>query len=256
MLKVDQFSVDIARQSIVAPLSFDVPSGQILALLGRNGAGKSTLVKGLAGMLQGQGHVSLDGLALRAMKDKERTQLIGYMAQNFGASSAQLSVFELLLMAQNSSNMRFRASLKSIERAENILVQLDIQSLSDRMLHEMSGGQQQKVALALALIRQPRLLLLDEPTSALDLANQLHLLATVREYTQSKQITTVMVLHDLNLANRFADQAMILANGDMMAKGTTEQVLIPEHIAKYYNVHSEILISSDGDRSIHPIAAL
>ncbi|MFM2479333.1 ABC transporter ATP-binding protein [Celerinatantimonas sp. MCCC 1A17872] len=256
MLEVHDLSVTIGRTEILKPTSFSLENGHSLALLGRNGAGKSTLVKALAGMLKYRGSVQLDGQVLDKVSYKERSQLIGYMAQDFAANSVRLTVFELLLMAQNSHNMRFSASSESIDQAQRMLSTLGIESLSERMSDEMSGGQRQKVALALALIRKPQLLLLDEPTSALDLANQLQLLERVSDYTHQQGICTLMVLHDLNLAHRYADQTIILESGQISAKGQTEQVLTAEQIAKSYGVHCEIFVGSDGSRSIHPLSAL
>ena len=256
MLEVTDLAVRIGRLDILQPLSFQLPAGQSLALLGRNGAGKSTLVKGLAGLVKAKGSVQVDGCHLNQMTQKQRSQIIGYVAQDFSSSNVRLSVFELLLLAQNSQNMQFRASPESLVLAQAMLNKLELSHLSERMLSEMSGGQRQMVALALALIRKPKLLLLDEPTSALDLANQLHLLQTVRDYTKEHNITTLMVLHDLNLAHRFADQTMILESGNVSAFGDTHEVLTADQIAQSYGVHCEVFIGSDGSRSIHPLSAI
>ncbi|SBS36665.1 Iron(3+)-hydroxamate import ATP-binding protein FhuC [Marinomonas spartinae] len=256
MLNVNELSVRIGRVDILKPVSFELAAGQSLALLGRNGAGKSTLVKGLAGLVKAKGDIQLGGVGLNSMTQKERSQVIGYVAQDFSSSNVRLSVFELLLLAQNSQNMQLRASPESLVLAQDMLNMLGLAHLSERMLNEMSGGQRQMVALALALIRKPKLLLLDEPTSALDLANQLQLLQTVRDYTQEQNITTLMVLHDLNLAHRFADQTMILESGNVSAFGDTHEVLTAEQIANSYGVHCEVFVGSDGSRSIHPLSAI
>lgn len=256
MLNVNQLAVSIGRHEILKPVSFDLAAGQSLALLGRNGAGKSTLVKGLAGLVNASGLAKIGGLSLTEMTAKERSKQIGYVAQDFSSTSVRLCVFELLLLAQNSQNMNFRASPESLVLAQEMLERLNLTHLSERMLSEMSGGQRQMVALALALIHQPKLLLLDEPTSALDLANQLQLLQVVRDYTQEHNIVTIMVLHDLNLAHRFADRTMILESGRIAAEGETHQVLTPQQIAQSYGIHCEVFTGSDGYRSIHPLASL
>lgn len=255
MLKVDRLSVSIRRQTILRPTSFHVQSGTQLALLGRNGAGKSTLVKGLAGLIKASGEVSLNGCSFNQLSFSERSRLIGYVAQDFSSQNVRLTVFELLLLAQNSHNMGLKASLESLSRAQDMLSMLGLQGLSDRFPEQMSGGQRQMVALALALIRDPKLLLLDEPTSALDLSNQFQLLHTVREYTKKHQICTVMVLHDLNLAHRFADQTMLLESGKLKIIGDTSEVLTAKQIASSYGMHCEVLVGSDGSRSVHPLRA-
>ncbi|SJL84484.1 ABC transporter ATP-binding protein [Vibrio palustris] len=256
MLSVNQLAVTIGRNEILKPVSFDLDAGQSLALLGRNGAGKSTLVKGLAGLVKSTGMTKVDSLTINDMTAKDRSQIIGYVAQDFSSTSVRLCVFELLLLAQNSQNMSFRASPESLVLAQEMLDRLGLAHLSDRMLSEMSGGQRQMVALALALIHKPKLLLLDEPTSALDLSNQLQLLQVVRDYTKEHDIYTIMVLHDLNLAHRFADQTMILESGDIAAAGDTHEVLTSEQIAKSYGVNCEVFVGSDGFRSIHPLSSV
>ncbi|SEG30276.1 ABC transporter ATP-binding protein [Marinobacterium lutimaris] len=256
MLELKQLSVEIDRRQIVKPLDLTLDSGASLALLGRNGAGKSTVVKAIAGLIRAQGEVLIDGMRLRDLSMRERSRLIGYVAQEFSASDVRLSVFELLLLAQNSQNMRFRADPQSLARASQMLSLLGLEHLAERQPTQMSGGQRQMVALALALIRRPRLLLLDEPTSALDMANQFQLLDTVRQYTREHEITTLMVLHDLNLAHRYADQTLLLEAGDKVALGATEAILNTERIAQTYGVHCELLRASDGSLCVHPMAAL
>ncbi|CAG8998668.1 MAG: putative siderophore transport system ATP-binding protein YusV [Candidatus Celerinatantimonas neptuna] len=253
MLKVDQLSVSIRRQLILHPTSFQVSNGTQLALLGRNGAGKSTLVKGLAGLMKASGEVSLDGDSFVQLPFSERSRLIGYVAQDFSSQNVRLTVFELLLLAQNSYNIGLKASVDSLSKAQRMLSELGLEGLSDRFPEQMSGGQRQMVALALALIRNPKLLLLDEPTSALDLSNQFQLLQTVREYTQKHQICTVMVLHDLNLAHRFADQTMLLEDGRLKVIGNTSDVLTADQIVLSYGMQCEVLVGSDGTRSVHPL---
>lgn len=256
MLKVSQLSVRIGRKQILSPVDFQLQNGETLALLGRNGAGKSTLVKGLSGLIKATGQIELDGCEFDKLSTRERSQLIGYVAQDFSSTSARMTVFEMLLLAQNSHSLRFQASNESIERASQMLAMLDLEHLSQRFPDEMSGGQRQLIALALALISRPKLLLLDEPTSALDLANQLQLLQTVKRYTRKHQICTIMVLHDLNQAHRYADKTMLLKDGQLVVQGPTAEVLTAEQIAESYGVNCEIFIGSDGARSIHPLSAV
>ena len=256
MLSLKQLSVQLGGETIVKPVDVSVAAGESLAVLGRNGAGKSTLVKAIAGLNRFSGDIVVDDIPLNKLGAKERSRLIGYVAQDFSATDVRLSVFELLLLAQNSHNMAFRTDPASMQKAENILNQLGIGELAERHPYQMSGGQRQMVALALALIRKPRLLLLDEPTSALDMANQFQLLETVREYTQQQKICTLMVLHDLNLAHRYADHTLLLEQGQPVALGKTADVLTVEQIAQTYGVHCELFSASDGSISVHPLAAI
>src|SRR5690606_10700001 len=146
----------------------------------------------------------------------------------------RLSVLELLLLVQNSDRMSWQAASDSMQQAQHVLDMLDLTRFTDRMPAEMSGGQRQMVMLALALVRRPKLLLLDEPTSALDLANQLRMLTRVREYTCQEGIATVMILHDLSLAARFADRVAMLRDGRLVHEGTVDAVMTEARIAEIY----------------------
>lgn len=252
-LSVRDLKVRIGDRTILQKTSFSLAGGQSMALLGRNGAGKSTLVKALAGLLTASGQISLDGMALDAMTPTERSHLLGYVAQDFASVNARLSVYELLLLCQNSHRRSWRVERESLTRADDVLALLRLEPLAQRMPAEMSGGQRQMVALALALVRQPRLLLLDEPTSALDLANQLHLLNTVQQYTRTQGILTLMVLHDLNLASRYADQVMLLQDGQLLGQGDAESMLTEQRLQQIYGVQCQI-VPVAGYQAIYPLA--
>lgn len=251
------FSVNIARTRIVRDVSFTARAGECLALLGCNGAGKTTLVRGLAGLWPAQGDAMLGEQMLGTLPPAARSRLIGYVAQDFASLTARLSVLELLLLVQNSDRISWQAAPESQARAHHVLAMLNLTRFTDRMPAEMSGGQRQMVMLALALVRQPRLLLLDEPTSALDLANQLRMLTRVREYTRREGIVTVMILHDLSLAARFADRAVTLRDGALVHAGTVDTVMTAERIAEIYGVSCHVLPVPGGDwRAIYPVAPL
>ena len=254
MLQVEQFSVRIGRTEIVKPLDVSVTGGECLAVLGRNGAGKTSLVRGLAGLLPHRGRVVLDGTALDSLNAAERARRIGYMAQGSAQPSAELTTLDMLLLAQNGGKLGWGVSSDSLTRAEEMLTLLDLHPLAHRSASQMSGGQRQMVALGTALVRRPRLLLLDEPTSALDLANQLRLLEIVRDYTRREGIATVMVLHDLNLATRYADRVLMLAAGHLAHIGPVRDAMRPDLLAEVFGVHCGIYTIDGGHTAIYPLA--
>ena len=252
MLNVQGMTVALGGRAIVRDVDVTVDAGQVLAVLGRNGAGKSTLVKALAGLLPYRGAVQLAGVNLAQLSLRQRGDLVAYMAQDLASLHVRLTVFELLLLAQNSRRVGWAVASESLQRAEEMLDVLGIRHLAHAMPGHMSGGQRQMVALALALVRKPRLLLLDEPTSALDLANQLHLLDTVQRYTREQQIVTLLVLHDLNLASRYADTVLMLRPDASLVHGPTQEVLSQAQLASVYGVHCHIL-PVDGRTAIYPV---
>ncbi|GAB0116299.1 ABC transporter ATP-binding protein [Acidisoma sp. 7E03] len=255
MLEVSGLSVTLGGRPILRDLGFVAPAGSITAVLGRNGAGKTSLIRALAGLIPMEGEVRLAGQSLAALSPAARGSAIGYMAQELAATTARLSVLDLLVLAQNTHQLGWRPRAQSLAMAEAILADLGLTAHAGAMPLHLSGGQRQMVALALALVRRPRLLLLDEPTSALDITNQLHLLNFVRDYTRRHAIVTVMILHDLNLVTRFAERALLLDGGRLAAAGAMPDVLDRERLAETYGIDCQILELPSGHRVIYALGA-
>ena len=256
MLKVENLSVTLGGKQIVQNIGFAAEAGTCLAILGRNGAGKTTLIRALGGLLAMRGKVWLENEEISALPPVCRGCKIGYVAQDLSALNGRLTVLELLVLAQNSHLAGWRAPPERVNAAAAILERFNIAALAHRMPLELSGGQRQMVGLALALVRNPTLLLLDEPTSALDMANQLHLLSTVRDYTAEHRIVTLMIVHDLNLVTRYADTALMLKDGAVASCGPVGEILTRESIADIYGVNCHIESIPGGHQIIYPLAPM
>ena len=256
-LDLSGYGVAIGGRRIVRDIDAALRAGAVTAVLGPNGAGKSTFMKGLCGLRPATGRALLDGADLLALDPARRADLVGYVAQDTAQLSVRLSVFELLLLAQNGGRRGWRATPDSARRAEEILALLDLVRFAAQAPADLSGGERQMIALALALVRRPKLLLLDEPTSALDLANPLHMLEVVHDYTRRAGIVTIAILHDLNLATRYADAALLLADGRRAASGPIQEILTVEGIAGLYRVECRQLDVDQGRyRALYPVAVL
>lgn len=241
-VRAEELRFTYGTQSVLRRLSFaELVPGQVTALVGPNGTGKSTLFRCLAGLLSSEGTIYLDGVGLRSGR-RERAQAaqIAYLPQELPVATA-LTVFEAVLIACR----RGRGWTVSVEQADQvgaILHRLEIDHLAQRYLRELSGGQRQLVSVAQALVRCPEVLLLDEPVSNLDLRHQLQLLAHIRTATTDDQITTVIAIHDLNLAARYADRILVLDHGVIAADGSPAQVLTAELLRDVYRVHATVSI--------------
>ena len=253
-LRVEALDVRIGRHHVVRGVDARAQAGACVALLGRNGAGKTSFVRGLAGLLPATGQSWLDGDRLDTLAPAVRAQRIGYVPQGSGPAGVQLTTFDLILLALNGGRGGWRVPPEHLARVEQVIALLHLEHLAQRMPADMSGGQRQMVALAAALVHRPRLLLLDEPTSALDLANQLRLLELVRAYTRREGIVTLMVLHDLNMATRYADQVMMLRGGELVHAGPTAEALSVDRIAEVFGVECCILPAAGGHTAIYPVA--
>jgi iron complex transport system ATP-binding protein len=134
-----------------------------------------------------------------------------------------------------------------------VLKDLGIADLALRPLNELSGGQQQMVSIAQALVQRPEILLMDEPTNNLDLQHQLEMLALIKEMTVEKNLVTILALHDLNLAARYADHIVVLYQGQIYTSGDPASVLTAETIRTVYGVHARVSIDDDGIPLITPV---
>lgn len=208
-----------------------IEGGALTAVIGPNAAGKSTLFKRIAGLLKGEGVVHVDGADAAARP-------ICYMPQDTGAN-AVLTVYESVLLAAKQG-AGWRVAEDELREIDEILASLSISDLAFRDLGALSGGQRQLVAIAQALVRKPRILLMDEPTSALDLFRQIEVLDYMRRLAKKSGIAVLIALHDLNHAMRYCDNAMVVASGRLVANGPTLDVITPAMLSEVYKVDARI----------------
>lgn len=231
-------------------ISFDLPEGAFLALLGPNGTGKTTLLKSIGMLLSPKkGRCLLDGEDLSAMTPAQRAQKVAYLPQSTHAPFP-MQVMEAVMMGRFPYTS-FAPKREDREEAAQALDRLGLSALAFRDLSRLSGGERQQVFLARALVQKPRLLLLDEPTSNLDLKNQLQTMALVRDLCRDQGLTAVAAIHDLNLAAMFCTHFLMLHGGALFAWGG-EEVITPENIRAVYGVEIK-LASCDGRPYIMPL---
>ncbi len=219
-------------------------AGQLVALVGANGAGKSSTLRAIAGLSPMQGRALLDGEDLVHMRPAQRLQRVAYMPQSLPQASG-LTVYEAVLGTLQIACGHWSAR-QMHERIAHVLSALGLEPLAMRALATLSGGQRQMAGLAQLLARNARLLLLDEPTSALDLRWQLQLLQALRVHVQHHQTLCVLAVHDLNLAARWCDRMVVLADGEVLANGAPLEVLTPALLHRAYAVHARVERCSSG----------
>ena len=220
--------------------------GQVVALLGPNAAGKSTLFRRVLGLLKGEGEVIISGTSA------ERP--VGYMPQDTGAK-AVLTVYESVLLARMQGR-GLKVQPEDLAQVDRALDELAITALGERDIGDLSGGQRQLVSAAQALVQEPEILMLDEPTSALDLNRQISLLTVLRRLADQRQMLILVALHDLGHALRFADAAMLLENGRLIACGPTAEVITPALLQQVYKVTARIEPCSKGQPQLIVEAAI
>ena len=243
-LKISGFNAGYPKRQIITDLNVPLlPRGKITVLLGPNGCGKSTLLRSLAGLNKAKGELWLDGEELMSLPFAQRADRVVYLPQTLPAG-VHLQVLESIIVAQRASGGR--SSAESEAEVMALLDQLGIAHLALSYLDQLSGGQKQLVGLAQSLIRRPQLLLLDEPLSALDLNYQFHVMELVRRETHKRNIVTVVVVHDINIALRHGEHVLMLQNGELIADGEPEAVITSESLARVYGVRGRLERCSQG----------
>ena len=232
------FSYRCGRQ-ILRRISFSVPTGSCLAILGNNGAGKSTLLKCLSHLLRPQeGEVLVDGADLLSQSVAQAARTVALVSQT--PQPSRLTVYDMVLLGRKPY-LKWDFTDHDRALAEGALRQLGLEDMALRYADQLSGGEGQKVQLARALTQEPRLLLLDEPTSSLDLKHQLGTMALVRDLCRREGLTAVAAIHDLNLAAMFCTRFLLLREGGVFAQGGAEEVLTRENIRAVYGVDTQPL---------------
>ncbi len=237
-LCIAHFHAGYARREVISDLSVPLlPRGKITVLLGPNGCGKSTLLRALAGLNRARGELWLDDRDLMRLPFAKRADKVVYLPQSLPAG-VHLHVMESIIVAQRASGGRAHAGDEEAVMA--LLDRLGIAHLALRYLEELSGGQKQLVGLAQSLIRRPSLLLLDEPLSALDLNYQYHVMDVIGRETRQRNIVTLVVVHDINIALRHGEHVLMLQNGRLIADGEPERVITADSLAEVYGVRGRI----------------
>lgn len=234
----------IVEQTLLHALDLQVQAGECVAVVGPNGAGKTTLFRLLSGELTpAAGDILFNGRDLTRWPLAQLARMRAVLPQSSTLQFA-FTVQEVVAMGRmpHATGRRIDAEI-----VQDVMRVCDVQKLAARLYTELSGGERQRVQLArvMAQVWQPvaegeRLLLLDEPTSALDLSHQIELMQLVRQVCASG-IAVLVILHDLNLAARFADRILMLHSGKTIAVGTPQQVLLPDLIECVFNVRSQVI---------------
>ncbi|PKW13872.1 ABC transporter ATP-binding protein [Saccharopolyspora spinosa] len=227
---------------IVDGLDFDVVDGTITAVIGPNGCGKSTLLRALGRLLHPKrGNVLLDGKQIHKMSTKEVAKVLGVLPQSPVAPEG-LTVADLVARGRHPHQSWYRQWSSDDESAvAEALGMTGIEDLADRTLDELSGGQRQRAWLSMALAQGTDLLLLDEPTTYLDLSHQVDVLELVGRLHDESGRTVVMVLHDLNLAARYADRLVAMKGGAIVAEGEPGEVLTEELLAEVFELNARVI---------------
>lgn len=235
MIEIDKLTVRLAESDVLSNARLGAQRGELIAVLGANGAGKTTLLKAIAGLLTFEGTLKLDGRDASSLSLQARARMVAYLPQGH-AAHWPISVRDAVAigrMPHGATAMHMRpADREAIEQA---MANCDVAHLDRRAVTELSSGERARVMLARALAVQAAVLLADEPVASLDPAHQLAVLELLAR-TAKRGTVVLAVLHDLTLAARFANRAIVLAAGRIVADGPPAAVLTKELLAEAFAI--------------------
>lgn len=227
---------------VIDGLDLEIAPGRVTMIIGANACGKSTLLGTLARLHAPlAGHVEIDGEDVRGIPRRRLAQTVGLLPQHPTAPDG-VTVAELVGRGRHPHRgLLQRWSAQDTARVDEAMSWTGITDLAARPVGDLSGGQRQRVWIAMALAQDPRILLLDEPTTFLDLSHQLEVLDLLRDLNRERGTTVVAVLHDLNLAARYADDLVVMHAGSVIAHGAPVDVMTAETIRRAFGLSALVI---------------
>ncbi|MGU3583664.1 ABC transporter ATP-binding protein [Rhodococcus sp. C26F] len=241
-LIAENLELGYGNRTVVENLDLQVPPGRITCIVGANACGKSTLLRSMSRLLSPRGgHVLLDGKDIHRLPAKKLARTLGLLPQSPIAPEG-IVVADLVGRGRHPhQRVLSRWSREDDAAVADALAATHTTELAERSVDELSGGQRQRVWIAMVLAQQTDLLLLDEPTTFLDVSHQVEVLDLLTDLNRDRGTTIVMVLHDLNLAARYADHLVAMADGSIYASGEPSDVLTGETVKAVFGLDSRVI---------------
>ena len=239
ILNISDLRCGYDGKTILKGISFDVKAGEFIGIVGPNGSGKTTLLRAISRLIQIEsGEILIAGKKFAALDRKEFAKEVALVPQLI-EPIAGFSVFDMVLLGRTPYIDRFKfASEEDYQVVDWAIKEVEIESLKNKEVTELSGGEFQRVVIARALAQEPKLMLLDEPISHLDLRYQVKTLKLLKKIKQQR--TVISTFHDLNMAMRFCKRIILFRNGEILADGEPQDVITPENVWKAYRVKVQI----------------
>ncbi|WP_195339723.1 ABC transporter ATP-binding protein [Fusobacterium sp. 1001295B_180824_G3] len=254
IIDIEKLNYSYGKKEVLKELSLNIDENKLTGIIGPNGCGKSTLAKNIIKYINGSfEYFKIMNTDIRKLSHKKIAQLISYIPQK-SVIIPNISVFDYVLLGRFPllKNSWDNYSESDYEIVENNINLLNIKELRDRNIETLSGGELQKALLARALAQEAKILLLDEPTSALDLNNAVEFMKILKNISIQKNISVIIIIHDLNLASLFCDSLIILKDGKFIEKGSPKEVINEKNIKSVYNLDCKVCYNENDKPYIIP----
>lgn len=239
MLSVQNVTAGYDEHDVLHGVSFQVPRGENLSIIGPNGCGKTTLLRTIANIIPFRGDIQIDNESVKKMNRKRLAGKIALFSQ-ITTLYFDYSVYDTVMMgryAKKKQRLLSDFDKSDREAVEQALQAVGLLDIREKSIMTLSGGQLQRVLLAKALVQEPEIILLDEPTNHLDLYFQIELIDFLKDWAKESQKSIIGVLHDINLAVRLSGRILLMNGGKIEAIGTPEQVLVSSVLEPVYKMN-------------------
>ncbi len=256
MLKIDNLSFSYGEHWVIENLSLDIDSGSLVALLGKNGSGKSTLIRLILGLLKpNSGTIELDGMRSDSLSFKERSALMSYIPQKSDTVYPSKVIDYVVMAFANRLRLYSHPGKKERDAALNALKEVGIESLSEKNVMEISGGEMQLSMIARSLCQNSKIILMDEPTSSLDFSNQIAVLERLRALKE-KGITLIYSTHNPDLALEYSDRILLMKDGKTRSVDNKDELLDGRALSEIYGRKIEVKTIEANGKKRHICIAL
>lgn len=240
-IRTQALTLGYGESIIIHDLDLSIPKGEITVFIGGNGCGKSTLLRSMARLLKpNNGTILLEGEAIAKLPTKGVAKKLSILPQSPTAPEG-LTVLQLVKQGRYPyQNWLKQWSKEDEEKVMNALQATGMNEFKDKQVDELSGGQRQRAWIAMTLAQDTEIILLDEPTTYLDLTHQIEILDLLFELNEKEQRTIIMVLHDLNLACRYAHHIVAIRNQTVFAQGKPEEIINPDLVKNVFDMECQI----------------
>ncbi|KWW16943.1 ABC transporter [Peribacillus simplex] len=241
VINTQSLSLGYGDKLIINDMNLDIPKGEITVFIGANGCGKSTLLRSVARLLKPQaGSIVLEGKAISSLSSKEVARKMAILPQSPTAPEG-LTVYQLVKQGRYPYQSWLKQwSTEDEEKVQKAIEATNLSELKERAVDELSGGQRQRAWIAMTLAQDTDIILLDEPTTYLDMTHQIEILDLLFDLNEFENRTIVMVLHDLNLACRYADNLVAVKDGSIHAEGRPEEIITPGLVQQVFGMECHI----------------
>lgn len=257
LVQTRNLSVGYGRKIVIENIEISLPKGEILTLIGPNGAGKSTLLKTFTGQLPLlEGDIYLEQKNKNQMSEAELARRLS-MVMTEPIRPELMTCYDVVSTGRYPYTGKMGIlSAKDKEKVEEALKLVLAEELAGQLFSDISDGQRQRIMLARAICQEPELMILDEPTSFLDIRHKLEFLSILKNMVREKQLTVIMSLHELDLAQKISDQVMCVKDGQIDRYGTPEDIFTAAYIRELYGITKGKYVAELGVTELEPVKGI